>query len=675
MIRIGRVRVEITTENDIIGFDDTFDQEMNIICSELNTSGKSSIISIIYYGLGLEEIIGGKGHNVLSSAFKTKVECGTEELDVLESKVFLEISNGSEIITILRTAKNKNRDTNLMTIYYSNMDHINNIETKSEDMYVHSQNSATSNKGFFTFLESFIGLNLPKVPTTDDKERKLYLQLVFSSMLIEQKRGWSDLFSGMPHFGIREPKKRVIEYLLNMDTLKNEKLRYSLKIKESRIAEKWKQIYFETAKKLENIRLVLKGVTEKVEIIDDPSQQIKVVYQNEDQVLTIEEYIELKRKEYNNLIKIKPRDIDNFQELKIELKKIEEDIIVHEEKIKQLKINMNNEESSLGRLLNSLKLIQTDILNNQDAKKLRNLGSEEGFNSFKDICPTCNQPISDTLLVSQNVADVMDIDDNIKHLKSQEKLFEYAIEQKKINIKNIENNILILENTVTKMYQLSRITRNDIFAIDGSVSESTIYKKVELNNTISELEKIKAEVGAAINEFKELSEEWKQYLGDLSKLPKNKFTSLDEKKIKSLRDYFVSNLKVFGYRSSSDINKVMISRDTYMPIIENFDLKFDSSASDHIRRIWAFTIALVQTSNELNGNHPGILIFDEPGQHSIVVEDMKAFLECLIELAAETQIIVGITIKETDTRELVFKKISEGSKGIIIKDRAFNKLN
>jgi hypothetical protein len=37
-------------------------------------------------------------------------------------------------------------------------------------------------------------------------------------------------------------------------------------------------------------------------------------------------------------------------------------------------------------------------------------------------------------------------------------------------------------------------------------------------------------------------------------------------------------LKVFGYRSSLDIKKVMITKDTYMPTIENFDLKFDSSA-------------------------------------------------------------------------------------------------
>lgn len=39
------------------------------------------------------------------------------------------------------------------------------------------------------------------------------------------------------------------------------------------------------------------------------------------------------------------------------------------------------------------------------------------------------------------------------------------------------------------------------------------------------------------------------------------------------------------------------------------------------------------------------------------------------------QVIVGITIKETDTRELILRKINEGCKGIVIQNRAFNKFD
>lgn len=66
--------------------------------------------------------------------------------------------------------------------------------------------------------------------------------------------------------------------------------------------------------------------------------------------------------------------------------------------------------------------------------------------------------------------------------------------------------------------------------------------------------------------------------------------------------------------------------------INGFDMKFDSSASDGIRVIWAFTMALLQVSIEKDGNHPGIIIFDEPLQQSIVPEDMKSFIESVLEI-------------------------------------------
>ena len=67
------------------------------------------------------------------------------------------------------------------------------------------------------------------VGTSDGNERKLYLQIIFSAMFIEQKHGWSDILSGMPVLGIRESKKRVVEFLLDLDTIKNEKERARLR--------------------------------------------------------------------------------------------------------------------------------------------------------------------------------------------------------------------------------------------------------------------------------------------------------------------------------------------------------------------------------------------------------------------------------------------------------------
>jgi hypothetical protein len=74
-------------------------------------------------------------------------------------------------------------------------------------------------------------------------------------------------------------------------------------------------------------------------------------------------------------------------------------------------------------------------------------------------------------------------------------------------------------------------------------------------------------------------------------------------------------------------------------------MKFDSSASDNISAIWAFTFALMQTSFESKGNHPKIMIFDEPAQQSMIPKDMPNFLKSLENFNQKFQVIIGKTIK------------------------------
>ena len=100
-------------------------------------------------------------------------------------------------------------------------------------------------------------------------------------------------------------------------------------------------------------------------------------------------------------------------------------------------------------------------------------------------------------------------------------------------------------------------------------------------------------------------------------------------------------------------------------------MKFDSSASDNIRAIWAFTMALLQTSNTHLGNHPGTLIFDEPDQHSIVILNMKAFFKGIIDTEGWKQVIIGITIKDSDTRIAIESLDAKSYNMIKINEKAF----
>ena len=99
-------------------------------------------------------------------------------------------------------------------------------------------------------------------------------------------------------------------------------------------------------------------------------------------------------------------------------------------------------------------------------------------------------------------------------------------------------------------------------------------------------------------------------------------------------------------------------------------MKFDSSASDNIRIIWSFTIALLQTSLEKEGNHPGLLIFDEPAQHSIVTSDMESLIQSVLDLKESAQVIVGITLNNEELKKSI-ENLPEDATIINIGERAF----
>lgn len=75
-----------------------------------------------------------------------------------------------------------------------------------------------------------------------------------------------------------------------------------------------------------------------------------------------------------------------------------------------------------------MEIIETDLQNNKDAAKLRQLGSEIGCKSFENICPVCNQPIADSLLPVMEETEIMSIDENIRHLEAQKVMLSYARE-------------------------------------------------------------------------------------------------------------------------------------------------------------------------------------------------------------------------------------------------------
>ncbi len=99
-----------------------------------------------------------------------------------------------------------------------------------------------------------------------------------------------------------------------------------------------------------------------------------------------------------------------------------------------------------------------------------------------------------------------------------------------------------------------------------------------------------------------------------------------------------------------NIHALDISSQTFRPELDGFDIVADISASDSIRIIWAYTLALMELGVEFDAvNHGGFVVFDEPRQHEASHESFIALLKKSKEkFSAKGQVIIATSIPVAD---------------------------
>lgn len=662
MLQINRLRVEINTVNGTYGIDTPFSSGLNFIASEDNTCGKSSIIAAIYYCLGLEQIIGGVGgigSKVLTSAFKSTIEDKQKSYRVLESGAYLEISNGLDTVTIYRNITSETKDNRLISVYYSPYDFIKDPKTQVSDFYVNIQNAATSEKGFHTFLEEFLHLTLPLVGTSDGSERKLYLQIIFSAMVIEQKHGWSDILSGMPVFGIRESKKRVVEFLLNLDTIKNERERARLKNVKAQIEKDWEKRIDTFQYRILSQCATAINLPLHPRVLHDTDYSRIAVLSDSNEPIT--DAIANLQEQYDAICLLKPRVIDNFDELNHELAETVQAIHSMEAEETRIVQDLFYESGAIQRLEKDIALVDADIQNNNDAARLQNFGSDNSTDVCSSTCPVCKQRIHDNMILAEANFVFMDIEANILHLKEQKKMLVFTLSNHQTRKEQLEQEKKHLSADILALRRLAQALRSDLYmTTDIDSSEAIMLKKIEISRKIENFKKLQEDFDQFMLDLNELSNQWGEYLNNKAKLPRHDKSDADTEKIRLLKAKFIKNLELYHYSSVSDFGAIDISEESLLPTIDGFDMKFDSSASDGIRVIWAFTMALLQVSLEKGGNHPGIIIFDEPAQQSIVPQDMDSFIKSTALLPRSSQVIMAITLNSHELMQII-DNLEEGT--------------
>ncbi|KGA40868.1 hypothetical protein KU75_14375 [Pectobacterium odoriferum] len=664
-MKINKFKLSIDTDSGDYGFKCAFTDGLNIIKGN-NSSGKSTLIQAIFYAFGMEELLGGEGASTMPYALRDHIvdnhSKGSRKIPIINSSVYLEVSNGKRIITINRAIRSTDYDTKLVKIIDGAYLSIPNDNYSVEYTYLHDKGSAQNIKtGFFRYMEDFLGLELPLVPDNKGGESKLYLQTIFAALFVEQKRGWTDYIANIPYYAIRNVRKRVVEYLLDCETFSNEKAINIVQSEISKLHHEWSELKTEIRLVSERSSLVVSGIDDKVPV-DFNKDLASIKYSNDDSLVDINQ----KLIELNSQVEDLRKPVKPITELLINSLETEQAELMRLLSVQDvLYRDILNEKSNVSQYESSKTQIIEDLNNNKVAKKLKDFGAESNLSVAKDICPTCHSPIKDSLLIMDDALEPMSITENIAYLESQLKMLNkyingsnHIILQRDRELKNIRDEIVRVRGIILS-------SKVDIKNSD-SISEKDIRVKIQAEEKIKTLRNDEEVITKILEQMVLVSQVYKNKLGELSKLPKSTYTVNDIKKLKDLNASFKILASDFGYRSAP-VSDVEINYDTLSPFLsglelreiktkEKIDLKTDSSASDFVRLIWSYLISVFIASKKNNGNHPGVIIFDEPAQHSMGTNGFNKLLRTL----ASQHGLQSIVAASFDESEEVFTESTRG---------------
>jgi hypothetical protein len=667
-MKIRAVKLRITTVRGEFGFKFEFSRGLTVIRGS-NSSGKSTFYNTLIYGLGMEELIGGKGEKVLPYAVKEYFVQGDSRVTVESSEVLVELENSSGRSVMLRRAiRDTVRQSKLVEIFEgAHLTEGTELGTP-RPTYLFDPGSAQKQEGYFQFLEGFMGYQLPQVPATNGGMAKLYLQTIFAALAVEQKRGWTDYIANIPFFGIRDARIRVTEFLLGLGVFERQAKRAALDADSIAIDSDWRKAYDSLRQAAAANGIVIEGLSATPVSTFDPATVLLVKSDGKTKTSLLDQVSKL-RAEHNALgakaeAYGKASGVEALQELEVVSSELQRLSVLHE----RATTNLTLQKAALDELRLLLAEASEDLERNKTALKLRNLGAQMEVEVATDHCPTCHQSVDDTLLLGIVTGPQMDLNTNIEYLESQRRMLQNQINGAVEEIRQSEITVNDIAARLAATHDYRNSLRGDV-STGVAESRAIVRRQIQIELELSNLQALNTQSAAFMVAFGEIADRLAANQADRRALPKEAYSDVDKSRISLFEKNFRGNASSFGYESA-EIADIRISLDTLTPILSELELReilrpkvhtsltADSSASDFVRLIWSYLLALYQTSatRGFEGQHPGILLMDEPGQHSMRSASQRALLQLLIAQHG----LQAIVAASFDENESVFKEATTG---------------
>ncbi|MQT11970.1 hypothetical protein [Segnochrobactrum spirostomi] len=663
-LRIRHLRLRAVTTDGVYGSDLRFGPGLNVLWAD-NTKGKSTCMQGMLYALGLERMLSPRREIPLPHAMTSYLNTDSEKrVEVLESSISLEISNGDDqIVTVNRSVKSST-DTRLITVDFGAAlsDGATGLQRRS--FFVLDPGAAQREDGFHHFLEGFLGWRLPQVRRYDAPETKLYLETIFPLFWVEQKFGWSAIPAAIPtYMKIREVHKRAVEFMLDLDVHKLEMERERLTERIMANAKEWSVIRSE----LENF--VTRGGGRIVALSESPLADTASLSNAHVQLVDGADWIALSAlmarlrefiaiRKASDIPAVEDRSNETAEQLR-HLVDVVENLNAQRVQLHGVQQIKSADIQSIERRIISL---QDDLQKNLDVQKLQRY-SGTSHSLTPDRCPTCEQSLTDTLLSQDGLSAIMSVADNIEYIRSQKKMFEDILAREIRNQNERRERLAATGQQLRNYYAQIRTLRSELVAPGSNPSAADIEERVRAESDLRDLEALQAIFDNALERLRELQNSYVDLLKEQARIPSEKLTEKDQDKIQTLTKFIQNLARDFGFSTFSP-TELSISQDTYRPEKEGFEIGFETSASDAIRLKWAYQIGLLELSHDKLTNHPGILVFDEPRQQSSSRPSFQGLLarasisikngqQVIFSTSEDLEILNSIT-STIDCKEIIF---------------------
>ena len=618
-----------------------------------NTSGKTTLAKCFYYILGVEEILDGK-QNASSMdksvyiEFDQKNEDGELETYMVDkSCVFAQLSNSEgKVITVRRMLKDGDKKDFSAVDVYECAYRERTKETPHTSYYLHGQDDHNENLpfGYYQYLAKFAGLPIVKVPTRNGKEYDLYLQTLFALDYVEQTRGWTDYFAAIRGYNFLQPKQRIVEYALGLGFDEDSVTKKQLSNQNELLKEEWYRKVRDIVQRLTYNNLMVSGLVEDISKQRGNNEDLQYAVIGEKGTLN-DVMSEMERRIGRLNSSLRKTDDQRFDDYNRQLASFNEKEVQYDVFYRKLQEDYSKKDEIARQIVS----IEEEIDRNRNISHVTNLLNSQHVRT----CPTCHRELDITDEGNLKI-ETDDIENNIRYLTTQKSFLgglldslEKTIEEKEIYLAYYKKILLQEKEKLNTAY-------NEVADHGDMPSEQVMMEMTDLKLKLASYNEVSKQVKRMVEEMWPMKEAYDQNRADIKALGENK-DDTGSKELNALQTEFRKLLHSFRYDSNDTRLVTLLTDDRnsnylYLPqaLVGGYmeHLRSVSSASDFVRSVWAYYLALMKVGTQ----HPGFLLFDEPCQHSINETDLKTLFERCAEI--DRQIILFCS-SEPKTEETI----------------------